>query len=60
MAAELTANLFQVPLIELNFSKIMGSLVGQSERAIDHALSVVKACAPCVLLCDETEKVLGG
>jgi SpoVK/Ycf46/Vps4 family AAA+-type ATPase len=56
----MTANLLNVPLLELNFSKIMGSLVGQSERAIDQALSVVKACAPCVLLCDEAEKALGG
>lgn len=59
-SAEMTASLFGVPLLILNFSKIMGSLVGQSERAIDAALSVVKAVAPCVLLLDETEKILGG
>ena len=59
-SAEMTASLLGVPLLELNFSKIMGSLVGQSERAIDNALSVVKAVAPCVLLLDECEKVLGG
>ena len=59
-SAEMTASLFGVPLLELNFSKIMGSLVGQSERAIDMALSVAKAVSPCVLLLDECEKVLGG
>lgn len=59
-SAEMCAALFDVPLIELNFSKIMGSLVGQSEKAIDKALSVVKAVAPCVLLIDEAEKSLGG
>ena len=59
-SAEITANLLGVPLLELNFSKIMGSLVGQSERAIDKALSIAKATAPCVLLLDECEKVLGG
>jgi len=59
-SAELCANMLDVPLIVLNFSKIMGSLVGQSERAIDNALKIVKACSPCVLMIDEAEKVLGG
>lgn len=59
-SAEMTASLFGVPLLKFNSSKIMGSLVGQSERAIDNMLSVVKAIAPCVLLIDECEKVFGG
>jgi AAA+ superfamily predicted ATPase len=59
-SAEIIANLLDVPLLSLNFSKIMGSLVGQSERAIDKALAVVKACAPCVLLVDESDKTLSG
>lgn len=59
-SAEITANLLGIPLLELNFSKIMGGLVGQSERAIERALSIAKATAPCVLLLDECDKVLGG
>jgi SpoVK/Ycf46/Vps4 family AAA+-type ATPase len=59
-SASICASLFHVPLIELNFSKIMGSLVGQSEQTIDRALSIVKAVSPCVLLIDECEKSLGG
>ena len=51
-SASICASLFHVPLIELNFSKIMGSLVGQSEQTIDRALSIVKAVSPCVLLID--------
>lgn len=53
------ANEMKVPLLELSMSKIMDKLVGQSERKIDHALQVAKACAPCVLLLDEVEKMLG-
>lgn len=41
-------------------SKIMDKLVGQSERKIEQAFRVAKACAPCVFLWDEVEKMLGG
>lgn len=56
--AEAFANELKVPLLELNLSKIMDKLVGQSERRISHALDIVKACAPCVFLIDEAEKLL--
>lgn len=59
-SAKMVAAMMKVPLLELNFSKIMGSMVGQSERAVDRALRTVKAVAPCVLLLDESEKTLGG
>jgi ATP-dependent 26S proteasome regulatory subunit len=57
--AEAFANELHVPLLELSMSKIMSKLVGESERKIDQALKIVKACAPCVLLLDEVEKMLG-
>lgn len=38
----------------------MDSLVGESEKRIEYALDVAKASAPCVLLLDEVEKMLGG
>lgn len=60
MSAYLTAYALNIPLIELNFSQIMGSLVGQSEKAIESALDTLNALAPCVLLLDEVEKTLGG
>ena len=41
-------------------AKIMDKMVGASEKKIDHALRVAKACAPCVLLIDEVEKSMGG
>ena len=58
--AEAFAAAMHVPLLELSMSKIMDKMVGSSEKKIDHALRVAKACAPCVLLLDEVEKMLGG
>lgn len=58
--AEAFANYMKVPFIELEASKIMSRLVGESERNIAHALNIVRKSAPCVLLIDEAEKLLGG
>ena len=60
MAAEVIASYLDIPLLQLDLARIMGSFVGQSERAIANALRVAKACAPCVLLVDEAEKLFGG
>jgi len=60
MMAEALANKFGVPFIKLEMSKIMDKLVGNSEKKIEQAFRVVKACAPCVMLWDEIEKALGG
>lgn len=35
-------------------------MVGASEQKIDQAFRVAKACAPCVMLWDEVEKILSG
>ena len=60
MGAEAIASRLGVPFLRLNMSKIMSKLVGESERKIEQAFRVAKACAPCVLLIDEIEKALGG
>lgn len=60
MFAEAFAGEMAWPLLELNMSKVMDSLVGESEKRIEYALDVAKASAPCVLLLDEVEKMLGG
>ena len=59
-SAEILAAYLKVPLLSLQMSKIMGSFVGQSERAIANALRIANAISPCVLLMDEIEKNLGG
>ena len=58
--ADVIANYLGVPLLSLDLAKVMGSFVGQSERQISNALRIAKACAPCVLLIDECEKLFGG
>lgn len=40
--------------------KILSKYAGESERNIAKALTLIKSCAPCVLLIDEVEKALGG
>lgn len=60
LLAESIANKWGVPMLSLNMSKIMNKLVGESEKKIDQAFRIAKACAPCVLLFDEVEKALAG
>jgi SpoVK/Ycf46/Vps4 family AAA+-type ATPase len=38
----------------------MGSLVGQTESNIRHALKIADAMSPCILMCDEVEKAISG
>ena len=49
-----------LPLLKFKMSSVMHSHVGQSEKNMDNALKIVKACSPCVLLIDEVEKTLSG
>lgn len=60
MTADIIANYLNIPLLKLDLAKVMGSFVGQSERQIANALRIVKACAPCVCLIDEAEKLFSG
>lgn len=60
LLARALATEMNMPLIKLDMSKIMDKLVGQSEKKIEQAFRVVKACAPCIMLWDEVEKILGG
>lgn len=48
------------PVLCLDVGALMGSLVGQTENNIRHALQTADAMAPCVLFVDEVEKALSG
>ncbi len=48
------------PTLTLDLGSLLGSLVGESERNLRHALRIVDAMAPCVLYVDELEKGLAG
>lgn len=60
MSAEIIASELSLPLLKFKMSSVMHSHVGQSEKNMENALNIVKACSPCVLLIDEIEKTLSG
>lgn len=49
-----------IPTLSLDFGRLFGSLVGESEERMRQALSVADAMAPCILMLDEIDKGLSG
>ncbi|TAK03401.1 MAG: AAA family ATPase [Candidatus Manganitrophaceae bacterium] len=49
-----------IPTLSLDFGRLFGSLVGESEERVRQALSVADAMAPCILMLDEIDKGLSG
>ena len=60
LAAKVTAQLFEVPLLRLDMGKIMGKYVGESEENMRKAISLAEAISPCVLWIDELENAFAG
>ena len=60
LAAKVTAQLFEVPLLRLDMGKIMGKYFGESEENMRKAISLAEAISPCVLWIDELEKAFAG
>ncbi|MCM1508345.1 MAG: AAA family ATPase [Ruminococcus flavefaciens] len=60
LAAKVTAQLFEVPLLRLDMGKIMGKYVGESEENMRNAIALAEAISPCVLWIDELEKSFAG
>lgn len=60
LAAKVTAQLFEVPLLRLDMGKIMGKYVGESEENMRRAIALAEAISPCVLWIDELEKAFAG
>lgn len=60
MIAQATANLFDVSLLRLDVSRLMGKYVGESEANLRLALATAEAAHPCVLWIDEIEKAFAG
>lgn len=58
--AEAIAEYFGVPFVVLDLSKIMGGIVGESERTARQAFEIIDALGDAVVLIDEAEKQLGG
>lgn len=60
LASKCAAASLGLPLIRLDLSALMGSLVGESESNMRAALKTIDAVAPCVLVIDEMEKGFAG
>ncbi|WP_414573251.1 AAA family ATPase [Nostoc sp. CCY 9925] len=60
LLAKNIANILNLPLLQLDISSMLGSLVGESEGNIRRALKTAKAIAPCILWIDEIDKALSG
>lgn len=58
--ARCLGNELGIPTLSLDFGKMMGSLVGQSESAIRDALRAVDAMGRVILFIDEVDKGLAG
>lgn len=60
LIAKATAKQFDVPLLRLDVSRLMGKYVGESEANLRLALATAEAAHPCVLWIDEIEKAFAG
>lgn len=60
LVCKAAAGLFQRPLLRLDVGRVMGSLVGDSERNMRMAIDTAEAVAPAILMVDELEKCFSG
>lgn len=60
LAAKALANMWEVPLIKLDLSRLFGSLVGETETNTREALKMAEAMSPCVVWLDEVDKAISG
>ena len=59
LCAKITSDIFQIPLVRLDFGALMDKYVGGSEANLRRALDIVDTMAPCILWTDEFEKTFG-
>ena len=60
LAAKTSATILNRPLLQLDFGKILGKHVGESELNFRTALDIAEKSSPCVLWIDELEKAFAG
>jgi SpoVK/Ycf46/Vps4 family AAA+-type ATPase len=59
VAAKVIAQSWNLPLLRLDFGRLFGSLVGQSESRIRTVIQIAEALSPCILWVDEIDKAFG-
>jgi SpoVK/Ycf46/Vps4 family AAA+-type ATPase len=57
IASQIIACEWNLPLLRLDFGRLFGSLVGQSESRIRRVIELVETLAPCILWIDEIDKI---
>jgi ATP-dependent 26S proteasome regulatory subunit len=60
LSAKAISTSWKMPLLRLDFGKVFGSLVGESESNIREAIKIAESLSPCILWIDEIEKGLSG
>lgn len=60
MIAKAIATEFNVTLLKLDISKLLGKHYGESEQNLQKALQIAEMSSPCVLWIDEVEKAFAG
>lgn len=60
LCAKVAAGKMGLPLLKMEFGKIVNKYVGESEGNLYRAISIAEAMSPCVLWLDEFEKAIGG
>ena len=56
MSAKIIAHEWKLPLLKLDFGRLFGSLIGQSEQRVRKMIEIVEAISPCILWVDEIDK----
>ena len=59
LCAKFTAGKLGLPLLKMEFGKIVNKYVGESEGNLYRAIAIAEAMSPCVLWLDEFEKAIG-
>lgn len=56
LTAKAIANDWQLPLLRLDFGRLFGGIIGESESRVREMIKVAEALAPCVLWIEEIDK----
>lgn len=60
LVCKTVSKVWNMPLLKLDFGKLFGSLVGDSEKNVRSVLNIAELVSPSVLWLDEIEKAISG
>jgi len=59
LTAKAISHDWKLPLLRLDFGRLFGGVVGESESRVRQMIQIVEAVSPCILWVDEIDKVFG-